>query len=130
MIRDIYASFRALPVWVQVWVALILVPVNAAALLFITEPSGVWIAILAVGAMLPNLGVMAYDRGFSKLMALPHLLPWSVLVSWLLFFRPEAFGAYAIYLWVLLAIDAVSLGFDFPDAGKWIKGDRAVAEHS
>ena len=127
LIVDIWRSFRALPAWVQVWVALILVPVNAASLLFLGQPGALWVAILAVGAMLANLPIMLAERGFSKRMALPHLPFWTVLVIWLAVARPGATGAYAVYLWLLLAVDLISLGFDYPDAWKWWKGDRKVA---
>lgn len=124
---DIYRSFRALPGWVQLWVGLVLVPVNLASLLFIMQPMAVWIAFLAIVAMLLNLPVMLVERGFSRLMALPHLLPWTLLVALLIFARPEASGAFAAYLWLLLATDALSLGFDYPDAWAWLKGKREVA---
>ncbi len=124
---DIWRSYRALPLWVQIWVSGILVPVNAAAIFFVLQPSGLWVAVLAIGAMLPNIAIMLHERGLSKMMAFPHLLPWSVLVLWLLLAMPAGSAAYGGYLWVLLAVDALSLGFDFPDAVKWLKGDRAIA---
>jgi len=127
MILEIWKSFRAMPLWVQVWVAFILVPVNMASLYFFNEPYGLWIAFLANIAMMLNLPVMLYDRGFSKLMAFPHLIPWTILVCWLLFARPEATGAYDTYLWVLLVVDVISLAFDYPDAVKWWRGDRRPA---
>jgi hypothetical protein len=127
LIKDIWHSFCALPVWVQVWVALILVPVNMASLLFVGQPGGIWIALLANIAMLLNLPILIAERGFSRRMALPHLPFWTVLVLWLVLARPDATGTYATYLWVLLGIDLISLGFDYPDAWAWWRGDRAVA---
>ncbi len=127
MITEIWKSFRAMPTWVQIWVALLLMPINIAAIFFIDQPSGVWIAILAIGAMMLNLPVMIYDRGFSKLMAFPHLIPWTILVLWIAFARPVGSDGYGTYLWILLVTNAISLGFDFPDAVKWWKGDRAAA---
>jgi len=127
LVLEIWGSFRAMPVWVQIWVAVVLVPVNMASLVFINQPFGLWIAFLANIAMMLNLPVMIYDRGFSKLMALPHLLPWTVLVGILLFARPEATGVYSAYLWLLLATNTLSLIFDYPDAAKWLRGDRKPA---
>jgi hypothetical protein len=127
MIIQIWKSFRAMPLWVQIWVAFILVPVNMASLYFFNQPYGLWIAFLANIAMMLNLPVMLYDRGFSKLMAFPHLIPWTILVAWLLFARPEAAGVYDTYLWVLLVVDVISLAFDYPDAGKWGRGERTPA---
>ena len=127
IIIDIWSSFRALPGWVQIWVAFFLMPVNMASVLFIGEPMGLLIAFLANIGMLMNLPVMLYDRGFSKMMALPHLIPWTILVAILLFARPEATGTYATFLWILLGADVISLLFDYPDARKWLGGDRAPA---
>lgn len=124
---DIWRSLRSLPAWVQIWVFAVLVPVNTAAIFFIAQPHGIWVAALAIGAMLPNIPIMLAERGLSKTMALPHLLPWGVLVLWLAFSMPEWQGAAAAYLWLLLAVDTISLVFDFPDALKWWRGDRAVA---
>ena len=102
-------------------------PVNMAAIFFINQPSGLWIAILAIGAIAMNVPVMVYDRGFSKLMAFPHLIPWTILVLWLVFARPDGSATYWTYLWMLLIIDLISLGFDVPDTRKWWKGDREAA---
>jgi len=124
---DIWNSFRALPLWVQIWVALILVPVNMAPLFFINQPSGWLIAILAIIGIAPNTAIIIIEKGFSKLMAFPHLLPWSILIVILIFARPEGSEGYQIILWVLLIINSISLIFDFPDAYKWWKGDRKIA---
>jgi hypothetical protein len=37
MIAEIWGSYRRLPLWVELWVAVILVPVNAASLAFVAE---------------------------------------------------------------------------------------------
>ncbi len=126
---DIWRSYRSLPLWVQIWVTGVLVPVNMAALAFINEPSGLWVAALAIGAMLPNMAIMLYERGLSKMMALPHVLPWGALVLWLVFAMPQGSAAYGMYLWLLLLVDGLSLAFDLPDVLKWRKGDRAIAGH-
>lgn len=60
---DIWQSYRSLPLWVQIWVFGILVPVNSAAIFFVFQPSGLWVALLAIGAMLPNIPIMLYERG-------------------------------------------------------------------
>ncbi len=127
MIKQIWTSFRSLPGWVQIWVAFVLVPVNMASLYFYQEPGGILITFLANIGMMLNMPVIVMDRGFSKAMALPHLIPWTILVGILVFNRPESVDNYSIYLWVLLVIDVVSLAFDYPDAIKWIKGDRKPA---
>lgn len=128
MIREIWHSYRRLPLWVQLWVAVFLVPVNAASLTFVSHPSGVWVAAMAVGAMLLNGAIMLAERGFSKLMALPHVAIWTPmlgLVAWLL--AQDIAPAYRGYLLILLAIDTVSLVLDALDTRKWLSGDREVA---
>jgi len=128
MIAAIWHSYRRLPLWVQLWVALILVPVNAASLGFVTQPSGVWLAAMAVGAMLCNGLLMLVERGFSKAMALPHVLIWTPmtgLVLWLL--AQDIAPPFRAYLLVLLAVDAVSLVLDVIDTRKWLSGDREIA---
>ncbi|GAW33914.1 hypothetical protein RA2_00959 [Roseovarius sp. A-2] len=128
MISEILHSYRRLPLWVQLWVAVILVPVNAASLAFLAEPFGLWLAALAVGAMLCNGVIMLVERGFSKLMALPHVLIWTPmlgLVLWLL--TQDIEPAYCTYLLIVLAVDAVSLVMDAIDTRKWLSGDREIA---
>ena len=66
ILHDILNSFRSLPLWVQIWVGLILVPVNTATIVLITEPGSYLIPILAIGGMLPNAVLMFVERGFSK----------------------------------------------------------------
>ncbi|SEM83116.1 hypothetical protein SAMN04488077_108141 [Roseovarius tolerans] len=128
MISEIWHSYRRLPLWVQAWVSVILVPVNTASLAFLSEPFGLWVAALAVGAMLLNGVMMLVERGFSKLMALPHVLIWTPmlgLVLWLL--AQEIAPDYRIYLLILLAVDVISLVFDVIDTRKWLSGDRKIA---
>jgi len=127
IIVDIWKSFRSIPGWVQIWVFFFLVPINMASLIFIDKPLGLWIAFLANIGMMPNLLVMWVHRGISNAMALPHLVPWTILVVILLFARPMAEGAYDVYLWVLLVTNAISLAFDYLDSVKWLRGEREVA---
>ena len=133
LIADIWRSFRAMPLWVRVWVALWLVPVNPAAFLLLAHRIGAAGAVAAALAMGPNLAIMAAQRGFGKAMALPHLAPWTVLAIWLaleLTGGGAPGGAVAAYGWILLATNAVSLAFDYVDAVKWLRGDRAPAGRS
>lgn len=105
----------------------ILMPLNMLSIYFINEPSGVLVAILAISAMMLNMPVMLFDRGFSNMMAIPHIIPWTALVVLIAFYRPEADGLYDTYLTVLLVANIVSLIFDYPDAISWLRGDRDVS---
>jgi len=40
---------------------------------------------------------------------------------------PQTTGAYGVYLSILLVVNLISLVFDFPDALKWLRGDRKIA---
>ena len=130
-LSQIWQSWRRLPLWVMIWVALILVPINLASLLFVAQPLGVWVAALAVMGMAINVPIILIERGFSKLMSLPHLILWTPLVAlivWALWFGDAALSSiFAGFLVVLLVIDVVSLVFDYPDFFKWLRGDRATA---
>ncbi|MCP5088142.1 MAG: hypothetical protein GY952_15225 [Rhodobacteraceae bacterium] len=129
MILDIWNSFRSLPIWVQIWVGIILVPVNMLALAFLSAPGGILIASLAVGGMAPNALLMLWERGLSKAMAFPHLVIWTPLlfVVGLMLIGAELTPGYRWFLMVLFATDAVSLAFDYPDALRWVRGERKVA---
>lgn len=129
MISAIYGSFRALPLWVQIWVFVLLVPVNMASLMFLGQPIGILIAVLANGAMMLNGVIMLYERGFSKAMALPHVVIWVplvVLIGVMLASGRVDQPSFVLYLKLLLVIDLISLGFDFKDAWDWKKGARQV----
>jgi phosphoglycerol transferase MdoB-like AlkP superfamily enzyme len=127
LIMALWQSFRSMPAWVQIWVVGILVPVNMASLFFMAEPLGYWVAGLANVGMILNLPVMIWYRGFSRAMALPHLVPWTALVILIAFFRPDVSGCYDIYLWILLVTNVISLAFDYVDAVRWFRGERDVA---
>lgn len=127
-IVDIWSSLRATPLWVQIWVIFILIPINIVGLFLLDQPMAQWIAGLAFVGMLPNIVIMYVERGMSKLMAFPHLLPWTALIAIIIFSRPEGGSSiYEAYLNALLVINSISLLFDYPDAVKWLKGDRAIA---
>ena len=71
---------------------------------------------------------MLIERGFSRAMALPHVLIWTPLmglVLWLL--SQDIATGYSRYLLILLAVDTLSLALDYADSWKWWKGDRRVA---
>jgi len=130
LIQDIWHSFRALPLWARFWVFGVLVPVNCAAILFVDQPFGTAVAVMAIGGIAPNAVLMIVQRGFSKAMAISHLIFW--LPMFLLLFgmisgNLQWSPGYITFLWVLLIVDAISVVFDVQDFGKWFQGDRSVA---
>lgn len=126
VLLDIWGSFRSLPLWVQVWVGLILVPVNMATIVLIIEPGSYLIPILAIGGMMPNMVLMFIERGFSKAMALSHVVLWIPLLV-VLGLDISAGSVFANYLMVLFVVDFISICFDVKDSKDWFKGDRGVA---
>jgi hypothetical protein len=130
MLSALWTSFCALPLWVRVWLAVILAPVNMATVLFLSEPGGLAVAALAWGGMIANLPVMLRSRGFSRAMAFPHLLFWAPLVIVIVWQMemgaPGASVGYAAFLGVLVVVDLISLTFDARDAVLWLQGDRRV----
>jgi len=91
----------------------ILAPVNLVALWFVSELYGVLVAMRAVGAMVPNLFIPIKTRGFGSEMAIPHLIFWPPLLALTLWLQGAGVGAhFALYFWVLFAVDLVSVAFD------------------
>ncbi|MEP1353440.1 MAG: hypothetical protein ABJX32_09585 [Tateyamaria sp.] len=101
-----------------------LIPLNAASLLFIGEPMGLWVAALANLAMLFNLPIMIVERRLSRTMALPHLPFWTPLVVLIVWMGRDIMTSYGKYLVALAATNIFSLMFDYIDAYRWFKGDR------
>lgn len=128
LLFEIGRSFRAMPLWVQLWIVLILVPVNLASYAFFGETMGALVACLAIGGLVPNFLVAVFERGFTKVMGIAHLAVWGPLVIFLTWIvqSPYAEGAYLNYLWLLLAVNGLSLVFDVRNTWKWAQGDRAL----
>lgn len=129
LFEDIWTSFRALPLWVMIWMTVLLGPINMISLYFVTEPKGVLVATLAWGGMLASMIVLIRHRGFSKLVSGGHVVFWMPLVLILILVRPVANSAYDTYLDILLVANLVSLLFDINDLRLWLGGDRQVAGH-
>jgi hypothetical protein len=125
ILMDIWHSFRAMPLWVQLWVGGILVPVNMATVVLITEPCCWLISVLAIGGMVPNAILMFIERGFSKAMALSHVVLWIPLLG-ILALNIKAGSVFFPYLTVLFAVDFISICFDLKDSREWLKGDRKI----
>jgi hypothetical protein len=126
LMTDILGSFFSLPRWVVVWMLVILGPVNMAAVFFIHEPGGPIIASLVFAGVFLSLLSVPFERGLSKLTAVGHLLPWTILIAYIVFAAPEGSATYEIYLTVLAIVNGISLVFDYMDSLKWVRGDRQV----
>ena len=127
IVNDIWASLRRMPLWVQVWMFVILVPVNILPIIEIFQPGGTLIALLSIGGLLPNLFLLLRDRGFSKLMSLSHLILWTPLCVMLILRSAQAPDSMTLILWLVLVVDVVSLCFDIPDFIRWMRGERTIS---
>ena len=106
----------------------ILVPVNMIGLLFLDNEIGLWIAILGLAGMIPNLFVMYFEKAFSKTMALSHIIPWTALVIFLAIqlFRGKVPDSPIFYVsWVVIIVDTISLLFDYKESVEWFAERKA-----
>lgn len=131
-LRQCWHSLRSLPVWVQVWVGLILIPANGAAFFLLHYWSGQLAAWAAAFVVMTNLPIMLRERGMSKLMAMPHLLAWGPLELVLvlrLFGHAGPSPVHSVelrYVALLIIVNGSSLIFDALDSWRWLRGDRSV----
>ena len=129
---DIWRSWRSLPLWVQIWVAGILVPVNVLPFFLLESVVGQAGALAALLVLVTNGPLMWVYRGMNKVLSIPHLIAWGPLVIYLLMllsesgFRADASMMELGLAALLLAINGISLMFDVVDSAKWLAGDRAT----
>ncbi len=126
---DCHHSFHALPLWVRLWVAGILIPVNVLPFFLLGTATGRWAALAALVVVATNLPIMLIERGMSRLMSVPHLLAWIPLLVWLLLrinAEPPLAGAELALAVALIAINGLSLVFDVIDSLRWLRGEREV----
>lgn len=127
--HDCLASFLCLPLWVRIWVLGILIPANAVPFFLLDTQTGRAGALAALVVVAGNVPIMLWERGMSKLMAIPHLVAWIPLVAWLigaLARQQEQSAAESALAWSLVAINTVSLAFDAYDTVRWLGGERDV----
>jgi hypothetical protein len=131
-LHDVWQSFRALPTWVQWWVAGVLVPTNAAPFLLLDTMSGRAGALASIIVLAGNVPLMLVQRGMSRLLSVPHLLAWTPLVAMLaarLLFAKDMTPAESVLAMLLLVVNGSSLLFDTVDAWRWLCGQREIAGH-
>lgn len=128
-LRDCHRSFLALPLWVRLWVALVLIPVNALPFFLLGTETGRWAALASLLVVASNLPIMLIERGLSRLMSIPHLFAWIPLLAFLLLrlgAEPPLAGTELGLALVLLAVNGLSLVFDTIDSLRWLRGEREV----
>lgn len=133
---DIWHSYRSLPLWVQLWVGLILVPANALSFAVLDHWAGRWAALAALAVVATNLPIMWIERGMSRLMAVPHLVIWGPLEVALLLRLANRVGPIPLeslertFVVILLVVNGISLAFDALDTLRWCRGGRVVPGHA
>lgn len=131
----VWLSWQSLPAWVQVWLGLILMPVNAAAFFLIDTWTGIAAAIAAVFVVTTNVPIMLYEGGMSRLMAMPHLVAWIPLSVFIvgrllnLWGGPVLGKSEFVFAIMLLIVNGISLIFDTIDTVKWCRGARDIPGH-
>jgi hypothetical protein len=122
---QLWQSFRRLPLWVQIWVAVILVPVNMGGFFITDHRLGFWIALALISVLVANCTVLLTQARFSRIMSVPHIAPWGALQIYLLMGLLQQWwtGGLFVYAVVVFIINAVSLVFDAIDTYKWSQGD-------
>lgn len=126
-LSDIYRSFRSMPLWVQVWVAGILMPVNALPFFMLDHPVGQAGAAAAVFVLATNLPLAWLYRGMNRVLAIPHLIAWTPLQLFLLmwlFTGDDADGPAMVTALALVLVNGISLLFDAVDTVRWLRGER------
>lgn len=126
--QRLWQSFQRLPLWVRIWMAGVLIPVNMLSLLLLQYPSARMVALAAVLALGSNMWLLYRHAGFTRLMAVPHLLVWgplqAVLVTYLATQASMISPAEVMYISLVLAANGISLCFDLLDSWRWVQGER------
>lgn len=127
-IERIFRSHFSLPGWVIAWMWLFLIPANLSGFFFLETSSGRWIALLGGGALIINGLLVLLNGGFSRVLAIPHLLLWGLLEIVLLYrIMVDALAPTELRLiLIVLAINGISLVFDLFDTRRWYLGERDV----
>ena len=87
---DIWRSWRSLPLWVQIWVVGILVPVNVLPFFLLESAVGQAGALAALLVLVTNGPLMWVYRGMNKVLSIPHLIAWGPLEIYLLMLLSES----------------------------------------
>ncbi len=118
-----------LPTWVKVWVLGVLIPINVLPFGFLDTQVGRAAAAASLLVIVSNTTILLAQRGVTRLMALPHLIAWIPLISWLgarLLFDTTLNGSAAGLALALVIVNGISLIFDTIDYVHWLCGQRDV----
>jgi hypothetical protein len=117
----------ALPMDWRLWVIWLMV-VNSACFLFLSQKAARIVAVVWIGNVVTMM-TMYWLFGYVRLLGLSHVLWWTPLFLWLVPWlrRERPAGAFAMWLYLLVASDLASLAIDYVDVVRYILGDRTPA---
>jgi len=72
---QLWHSYRQMPLWVQIWVGCLLMPVNMIAFFIMDTDIGRWAGLGFIFVLLGNGTILLTQARFSRAMAVPHYLP-------------------------------------------------------
>jgi hypothetical protein len=96
---------------------------------FLDTASGRWIAVLGATGILLNLPLVWLNGGLSKVLCITHIVFWTPLVlvlGYRLVTVPLTGSEFHLVV-AALAVNGISLLFDYYDFFDWRRGNRAVA---
>lgn len=109
--------------------ALVLVPVNLLSFLVLDYQAAQMVALAAVLALGSNMLLLYRYVGFSRVMALPHLVFWGalqVLLVMRVLQNPAPGAGEVLFICLVLLVNGISLIFDLLDTWRWWQGERQV----
>jgi hypothetical protein len=121
------AQILAEPLWLVVWV-LILMIANTASVLFVKRVEARWV-LLAWVINLPLMGFLYQTFGYVRLLGLSHVILWTPLVIYLWMRRTDWMPPRTLAdRWVVLVftVNLLSLLIDYIDVFRWVSGERGA----
>ncbi len=123
--RDFMRGLRKMPLYAQLWVALLVIANGIVPLFFLgrIEADVTLIVFLANAAVMM---VLTKEYGFTRILGAGHF-PWFLLLVYLVT-RLDAIpaaDAYGLWLRAVMLINAISLIIDVTDVVRYVRGDRA-----
>lgn len=127
ILQEFHADLTAnSPEWVRVWLG-ILVGVLAGSVVFsLVRPEGRAIFLGVLMGMVMTI-VIYGQFGFTRILGVGHILCWTPTLIYMLSLQgtaPVAKTWFGRWLWLAIAVMAVSLAFDYADLVRYMFGDR------
>lgn len=120
MLGIVLLRFRPIP---RAW-AVVLIAINACALLFINTPYG-QANLFALGAAILVMSILHARLGFVRLLGVGHVF-WIPMLLWFAANLPDRATQPWLYAWVfaLMVCNCVSLVIDMIDVVRYVRGER------